>query len=100
MGNGTNLWDAIDPSNQWRVAPEGGYTSTDDTPSAGYTTQATQAAAAPIWSPKNEHFGFLVLVTAIGGGLYWLYEGKGSGASLRGNVGPLEGELGAGIGKE
>jgi hypothetical protein len=95
-----NLWDAIDPSNQWRVAPEGGYTSTDDTPSAGYTTAATQASAAPFWSPKNEHFGFLVLATAIGGGLYWLYEGKGSGASVRANVGPLEGELGAGIGKD
>jgi hypothetical protein len=89
------LWQVIDPASTYKPADTGGYVTTDDTPSA-----ATKAASAFPLSLDNPHFGFLLLGAAVAGGLWWVYEGKGSGAKVSANLGPIEGEVGAGIGKE
>jgi hypothetical protein len=89
------LWDAIDPATTYAPAPDGGYTSTDFDASAG-----TKPAKASFLSLNNPHLGFLGLAGGTAALLFWIYEGKPSGGKVAANVGPLEGEVGAGIGKE
>lgn len=87
----SSLWATIDPDSEWRVTPPA-YSTTDDTAAA-----ATQSSSngVPFWSPQHPHFGFGVIVLGTAALLYLGFEGKVSG-----RVGPLQGEVEAGAGKE
>jgi len=91
----SDLWASIDPAAEWRVQPTGGYSE-----NASPAALPSAASGSPFYSPKHQHFGFLVLLAGTGGILYYIFEHKPSGALLKGNVGPLEGEVGAGLGEE
>lgn len=98
MSRTSDLWARLDPVADWQVTSTGS-NAADDLSST--TVPALSAASgAPAWSPKHKHFGFGVLLIVTGGALYYLFEGKPSGALFRGNVGPVEGEVGAGLGEE
>jgi hypothetical protein len=92
---GSSIWNVIDPANGYRPSPTGGYTSTDNDAAA-----ATQAASSNPLNIHQPHFGFLALLAALGAGLWWTYEGKGSGAKVSANLGPVGGTVEGGLGKD
>lgn len=99
MSRTSDLWARLDPVAEWQVTSPGANAGADDLSST--TVPAFSAASgSPAWSPKHQHFGFGVLLLATGVGLFYLFEGKPSGALFKGNVGPVEGEVGAGLGEE
>jgi hypothetical protein len=89
----TSLWARIDPSAEWRVAPEGGYQTTDESPIAGSSAGFNQPNAL---SYKHKHFGFAVVLVVTGAIIYWTYEGKPSRVSVKANAGPLDADAGVG----
>lgn len=98
MSQTSQLWARLDPVAEWQVQA-GGSSAADDL-STTTVPAFSSASGAPAWSPKHAHFGFGVLLLATGVGLFYLFEGKPSGALFKGNVGPVEGEVGAGLGEE
>ena len=97
MSQTSQLWARLDPAAEWKV--QAGSSAGDDLSTT--TVPAFSAASgAPAYSPKHAHFGFGVLLILTGEALFYLFEGKPSGALFKGNVGPVEGELGAGLGEE
>ena len=95
MSSTSDLWARIDPAAEWRVQPTGGYSDT-----ASPAAPPSGASGSPFYSPNHPHFAFGVLLAATGGLLYYIFEHKPSGGLIKANVGPLEGEVGAGIGEE
>lgn len=86
-----SLWASIDPDSEWRTAPEGGYTDL-----AGETvpTASQRVAGSLPFGPLNvdhPHFGFGLLLLGTGALIYYIYEGKPSGVSVKANVGPASG---------
>lgn len=73
----------------------GGYTDTSEDAAA-----ATRPPSSNPLSPGQPHFGFLLLLAAVGSGLYFIYEGKGSGAKVAANLGPVGGSVEGGIGED
>jgi hypothetical protein len=94
--NKSSLWATIDPASSWRPVATGGYTNTDN--DAGAATKA-KGAGNPL-SPGSDHFGFALLLLAVGAGAWWVYEGKGSGAKVAANLGPVGGSVEAGLGED
>lgn len=96
-----SIFDVIDPAKAWKTEPSGTPSAANDLSETTVPAAASSSSGgAPFFSPKHQHFGFLMLLAGTGSLIYWIYEGKPSGALVRGNVGPLEGEVGAGVGKE
>jgi hypothetical protein len=91
-----SIWAAIDPESSWRTVPSG-YTDTSETPGAG--TVDVARVTSPL-SPKGDHFGFAIVLAGTAAVLYYIFEKKPSGARISANVGPLEAEVGGGLGKE
>lgn len=97
MAKGAGIWAAIDPASEFRVQDEGAFSDLSDQTAPAF---AQGAKTVPFWHPQHEHFAFGVLLIGLGGLLWYVYEGKPSGAKVSGNVGPLEGEVGGGIGED
>jgi hypothetical protein len=92
----SSLWATIDPASSWRPVATGGYTNTDTDPSAA---TKSPSAGNPL-SPASPHFGFALLLLAVGAGAWWVYEGKGSGAKVSANLGPVGATVEGGLGKD
>lgn len=98
MSQTSSLWARLDPAAQWKVqaGPSGGADDLSSTTVAAFSA----ASGDPAYSPKHKHFGYGVLLVLTGAAAFYLFEGKPTGALFKGNVGPLEGEAGAGLGEE
>lgn len=89
----SDLWDSIDPSAEWRVAPGGGYADSGEDPARQVMPQGR-----PFYHPAHPLFGFGVTLLVTGALVFYVFETGGAGASAKGRIGPLEGEAGAGVG--
>lgn len=88
-------WDVFDPA----------YTpgSPEETAGGEVTpiSSSTGTSGMPFWHPNHELFGFGVLLALTAGAIY-IATGGNAGARVKGeaNLGGLDAEAGAGIGKE
>lgn len=89
MAPASTIWATIDPDKQWKVGPQSGVTDLSE--STVPAVAAAKTGGLP-WGPLNvdhPHFVFGVVLVATGALLFWIYEGKPSGASAKANLGPV-----------
>jgi hypothetical protein len=89
----SSLWAAISPDSQFRAVTNG-FTDGGADP-----TRQTVASDAPVWSPQRQTFPFGVCLLVTGALIYYVFETGGVRYRAGGQVGPVAGDVSAGVHK-